>query len=353
MSDRIDAFVSNAHYAEHLRPILDALPDGLRGDMYAPQNVARDVDGPVKLGMAPNSSMPLLVGVYSDLVWARRPKVLVQHGAGQTYFSVNHGSYAGGPGHEQADLFLCPNERCADLERMRYPHARAVAVGCPKLDAWARIRRVRACTCDHGTDQSTLTTCNRCEGTGRPPATIAVTFHWRAFLKDAQSKMVPEAGTAFDTWRDTIAELARTFPGRVLGHGHPKEQRWLRPHWDEMGIEYVPRAVDLLARADCLVLDNSSLGFEWAALDRPTVWLRGADWRPDEATNHGLRFGERLPGPELGTWAVGKVDELVDAVNISMERYVLARAEVRQRVYGGIPGGWAGRAAVAVLDLVP
>lgn len=324
--------------AEHLRPILDALPDGLRGDMYAPQNVARDVDGPVKMGMAPNSSMPLLVGVYSDLVWARRPKVLVQHGAGQTYFSVNHGSYAGGPGHEQANLFLCPNERCADLERMRYPHARAVAVGCPKLDAWARIPRPHPLN-----------------GEGRPPATIAVTFHWRAFLKDDQSKMVPEAGTAFDTWKDTIAELASVFPGRVLGHGHPKEQRWLRPHWDEMGIEYVPRAVDLLGRSDCLVLDNSSLGFEWSALDRPTVWLRGADWRSDAESQHGgPRFGQQLPGPELGIWAVGKVGELVDAVNISMERYVLARAEVRQRVYGGgIPGQWAGRAAVAVMDLVP
>lgn len=333
--------------AEHLRPILDALPDGLRGDMYAPQNVARDVDGPVKMGMAPNSSMPLLVGVYSDLVWSRRPKVLVQHGAGQTYRGVQHGSYAGGPGHEQADLFLCPNERCADLERARYPHTPARAVGCPKLDAWRRIPRPNP-TVEHRNRCGELVT------VVRPPATIAVTFHWRAFLKDEQSKMVLEAGTAFDTWKDTIAELARTFPGRVLGHGHPKEQRWLRPHWDEMGIEYVPRAVDLLARADCLVLDNSSLGFEWTALDRPTVWLRGADWRPDAESQHGgPRFGERLPGPELGAWAVGKVDELVDAVNISMERYVLARAEVRQRVYGGIPGEWAGRAAVAVMDLIP
>lgn len=331
MSDRVDAFVSNAHYAEHLRPILDALPDTLRGDVYAAQNVARDVDGPVKMGMAPNSSMPLLVGVYSDLVWSRRPKVLVQHGAGQTYTGVNHGSYAGGPGHEQADLFLCPNERVAALERARYPHARAVAVGCPKLDAWSLIPRPLPSS----------------------PATIAVTFHWRAFLKDEQSKMVPEAGTAFDTWRDTIAELAATFPGQILGHGHPKEQRWLRAWWNEIGVEFVPRAVDLLARAHCLVLDNSSLGFEWAGLDRPTVWLRGADWRPDEATNHGLRFGERLPGPELGTWAVGKVDEVVDAVNTSMERFMLARAEVRHRVYGGIPGTSSARAAVAVLDLVP
>jgi hypothetical protein len=279
------------------------------------------------------------LGMQSVVAMSTSTGTLIAEGFASHNSGVNHGSYAGGPGHEQADLFLCPNQRIAALEHLRYPHARAVAVGCPKLDAWRRIHRPRY---------------EMSSAAPRRAATIAVTFHWQAFLKDDQSKMVPEAGWAFDTWKETIAELARTFPGRVLGHGHPKAQRWLRSHWDEMGIEYVARAVDLLARADCLVLDNSSLGFEWAGLDRPTVWLRGADWRPDEVSRHGgPRFGVPLPGPELGTWAVGNVGEVVDAVNISMERFTLARAEVRQRVYGGIPGEWSARAAAAVLDLVP
>lgn len=329
MTDRVDAFVSQAHYAEHLRPILDALPDHLRGNVYAADNVIRDVEGAAVRGHAPNSTMPVLVASFADLVWARRPKVLVQHGAGQTYSGVNHGSYAGGPGHEQADLFICPNEHTAKAEQSRYPRARAVAVGCPKLDAWARIPRPH-----------------------NDPPVVAVTFHWQAFLSDAtdQRRPVPEAGWAFDTWKNRIAELARRLPGQVLGHGHPRQQRWLKAHWNEMGIEYVPSAVDLLKRADVLVLDNSSLGFEWAALDRPTVWLRDAAWRPDDQTGHGLRFGEPLPGPDL--WATAPLSELVDAVNASIQRFVFSRAEVRDRVYGRVDGRASERAADAVMRLI-
>ncbi len=329
MSDRIDAYVSQPHYAEHVLPVLAAIPDELRGDLYAAPNIARELDGPVKWGSAPNSSMPLLVGTFQDLVWSRRPKVLVNHGAGQTYNGVVHGSYAGGPGHEQADLFICPNERVAQVERDRYPNARAVAVGCPKLDAWARIPRPH-----------------------NDPPVIAVTFHWQAWLHDEDGKPVPEAGWAFDTWKDTIADLAKRGV-TVLGHGHPRAQRWLRAHWNEMGVEYVPRAVDLLSRADCLVLDNSSLGFEWAALDRPTVWLRGEDWRPDDVTGHGLRFGEPLPGPELGAWAAQPemLNTVASAINTSMQLFVLARAEVRARVYGKVDGLASRRAADAVLRL--
>lgn len=329
MTDRVDAYVSVAHYSEHLRPILDALPDEVRGSMYAANDIVRDVEGGALPGYAPNGSLPLLVASYRDLVFSRRPKVLVQHGAGQRYAGVVHGSYAGGPGHDQADLMLVPNETCGQAERDTYPHIPVVTVGCPKLDAWARIPQPH-----------------------NDPPVVAVTFHWQAWLHDEAGQPVPEAGWAFDTWKPVIADLARRGI-TVLGHGHPRAQRWLKAHWNEMNIEYVPRAVDLLARADVLVLDTSSLGFEWAALDRPTVWLRDATWR--DSVHHGLRFGEPLPGPELGAWVLRRPDptaEMVDAINDSLRRFVLARAEVRSRVYGTVDGHASERAAAAVMGLI-
>lgn len=238
-------------------------------------------------------------------------------------------SFAGGPGHELADLFLCPSERVAALERARYGKP-AVAVGCPKLDAWTRIPRPR-----------------------NPRPTVAVTFHW----DQRAATEIPEAGWAWPTWRDTIEALSKEMT--VLGHAHPRAARELRPWWESIGVEYVPRAVDLLARADCLVLDNSSLGFEWAALDRPTVWLRGADWT---STPHGLpRFLDAvgvphdvaarfLPGPELGAWALRYgTRELRDAIEMSVERFVLARMQSHQRVYDGLIDGRSARRAADVI----
>lgn len=320
----VDAFVTEAHYAEHLQPILDALPEDRRGTMHAPRQLAAKITadtGQVCVsGTPPPSPDPLLVGGYQDLRYEHRPKVLVQHGAGQTYRGVESASFAGGPGHEAADLFLCPNEQTAALERDRYRKP-AVAVGCPKLDAWARIPRPRN---EH--------------------AVVAVTFHWDQHPTTYDGRPLPEAGTCWAAWRDAVVDLAKTV--RVIGHAHPRVARELGPWWNTVGIEYVPRAVDLLHRADVLVLDNSSLGFEWAALDRPTVWLRGPDWTEIE---HGLRFGPQLPGPELGGWALRSGNDLVvelrSAIQTSLERFVLARMEVRDRVYAIRPGAGSSQAA--------
>lgn len=335
MPDLIDAFCSQAHYEEHLSPILAALPDGRRGRLYAPRDTARELQRhgiPVEVGYGTSpSSAPVLVAGYQDLPYGRRPKVLVNHGAGQTYRNVESGSFAGGPGHEMVDLFLCPNQRVADLEAARYGKP-AVAVGCPKLDRWTKIPRPE-----------------------RGP--VAVTFHWPSHIREVgRGEMVPEAGNAWELWRHTIEALAKEVP--LLGHSHPRHQREMSNWWASIGVEYVPNAIDLLPRAVCLILDNSSLGFEWAALDRPTVWLRGDGWRDI----HGPpRFAGRdedniptLPGPEIGPWALGShlnaVAEIRDAIITSCSRYVLARERCAVRDYGGPPGGAAQRAANAVLS---
>lgn len=323
MTGTVDAFVTQPHYADHLWPIMDALPEELRGTMYATRDLRGQLDRPAVWSWPPESSMPLLVAGFQDLMYTRRAKCHVQHGSGQRYNGLDSPSYAGGPGRELVDLFIVPNAGVGALERARYPHARVAAVGCAKLDAWKAIPLPR-----------------------NAEPVVAVTFHWNSHIGVAEGRW------AWPTWRDTIEQLAKV--ARVVGHAHPRARRELAPWWESIGVEYVPRAVDLLERCDVLVLDNSSIGFEWAACDRPTVWLDSADWRDyhhDPAAQHGLRFGDQLPGPCLPA-SMTSVRELVDAINASIDRFTLARAEVRQSVYGPDDRNASARAAQAVLELV-
>lgn len=329
MTDRVDAFCSLPAYQEHLMPILDAIPDELRGRLYAPDGVCREIQQrgvPCERGYAPSpSSAPVLVAGAQDLVFGRRPKVLCNHGSGQKYVGVESPSFAGGPGREMAELHIVPRQELADLEIARYPRARAVAVGAPKLDAWQKVPKPQ-----------------------NPEPVVAVTFHWPAYTKTVDGIMVPETGNAWKDWRDTIERLAKRRP--VLGHSHPRFARDLRGWWESIGVEWVPNAQDLLSRADILALDNSSIGYEWSACDRPTVWLRGAEWSD---TKHGLRFGEELPGPELEAGA--SVEQLDATISYAMaDAWSDVRRRVSERVYGPDynDGRASGRAAAAVLDLM-
>lgn len=329
---RVDAYASIAHYESHLRPIIDALPESIRGSIYADgRNVAREMRGPAIAGTPPRGRIPVLVAGFQDLARTARPVVLVQHGAGQTYSGCVSPSAAGGPNHEAAALHIVPSQRVADLETARYPTARVAVVGVPKLDGWAQVPKPR-----------------------NDPPVVAVTFHWPQYLHTVDDKPVPEAGWAWPTWHPIIERAVADKRIKILGHAHPRARQNLVNWYAMMGVEFVADAEDLLARADCLLLDNSSLGAEWAALDRPTVWLRGEDWSD---TVHGFpRFGSFLPGPELGTWVLRRPDpvgELVDAVRASIERFTLARAAFRQEVYDGLVDGYASRrAAAAVMDLI-
>lgn len=333
-ADSVDVYASQPHYADHLLPILRALPDELQGTVYAPRELRGQIDGPVIWSTPPNSTMPLLVAGFQDLRYARRSKVLVNHGAGQRYIGIDSPSYAGGPGRESVDLFICPNEQTAALERARYPHARAVAVGCPKLDAWRQVPKPH-----------------------NPEPVVAVTFHWNSHIG------VAEGGWAWPTWRATIEQLAKRVP--LLGHCHPRARIELAPWWRSIGVEYVPRAVDLLERADVLVLDNSSIGFEWAACDRPTVWLGSKDWRDwttDPDARHGLRFGDDLPGPDLGACLTDDAASVADALrDVALGQLGLSnnanawrsrRWTVADRVYGPNDQCASHRAADAILDLI-
>lgn len=167
--------------------------------------------------------------------------------------------------------------------------------------------------------------------------TVAISFHW-----DARS-VCPEARWAFPHFKDALPALAERFT--VLGHGHPRVFDHLKSYYLEVGIEPVRDFAEVLERADCYAIDNSSTGVEWMATDRPLVWLNAPWYRRD--VWHGGRFWD---------WAragvqCGEPSDLVDAVERSLEDPLemrLARRDVCSRVYVHLDGRASERAASAI-----
>lgn len=219
-------FASRPHYAAHLAPVAI-------GDL----DVA-------------------LVASYNDVVLARkaghRRIVRMHHGIGQSYSDRNP-SLAGGADHDDVGLFLVPNEHAASRWLGAYPAARVEVVGCPRLDDLPQ--RVL--------DGKT---------------TVAVTFHW-------WTGPVPEARHTFRHYRDAIVALSKVY--HVIGHGHPRAT-WLPSFYAKHGIEWVPSFDEVCRRADALIFDNTSAGFEFASTGRPVVLLDGPGYR--RGVEHGLRF---------------------------------------------------------------
>jgi hypothetical protein len=292
MPNSVDAYASEPHYEAHIRPVFDALPDGLRGTW------ARRGDGPV------------IVAGYKDMLGVGdRPVILMEHGAGQTYGS-GHPSYAGGRNRERVKLFLCPSERVAEANRARYPQTPAVVVGCPKMDALLGLGRVRS-------------------------GIVGFAWHWNALV-------CPESRSALNHYARSLGDI--DYPS--IGTAHPRIMRHAAKVYADAGIDVVD-AVGLFKLAEVLVVDNSSIGWEFLALDRPVVWAN-APWYRREA-HHGLRFweladsGVQCDGPE----------ELPDAI---AEAFADSPAQRERRrtaaatVYEFLDGRSAGRAAAAIVE---
>lgn len=98
-------------------------------------------------------------------------------------------------------------------------------------------------------------------------------------------------------------------------------------------MEPVSAWEEVVQRADCYVVDNSSTMFEAAALGIPVVVMESPVWRRD--VEHGLRFWEYADvGP-----TVRPGDSFVDAVQESLtEKWGRRRGEVAEAVYAIQPG---------------
>jgi len=289
----IDAYASLSHYADHLGPIFDALPTDMRGEWRR------------------HGTGPVMVAGYKDLVGiGKRPVIFVEHGAGQTY-GMGHPSYPGGRGRENVALFICPSERVAQANAQRYPKAKTAVVGCPRIDPWL-------------------------PGTKPGTGVVGVTWHWNALV-------CPESRSALAHYVASLGELAKHYD--LLGHAHPRVARAAAKVYADAGIDYTDDPDVLFRLADVLVCDNSSLGWEFLATDRPVVWAN-APWYRREV-HHGLRFWDevdiQVDEPEQ------LPDAIAEAVADSPEHQERRRATA-DRIYAYRDGRSAGRAAAAIIE---
>lgn len=301
MARTVDFLASRPHYAEHLEPIWQALPETLRG-RFAKKATELGEDGPV------------VVASYLDLRrTGRRPAVLAEHGSGQSYGN-GQPSYAGGRNREQVGLFICPSGLVADLNRARYPDATYSVVGCPKMDRWA--------------------------ATPRPESgIIAIAFHW-----DGRG-VAPEAGTAWFHYRDVLPSLKETLGDRLIGTGHPRIMGTLRPTYRAAGIPIVD-ANEVFEEASVLVVDNSSIGWEFLSLERPVVWMNAPWYRRN--VEFGLRFWS-LADSGVQTDHPSELSHAIEVALTDPPSIAERRREIIPQVYAH-RGDAAKRAAGAIVD---
>lgn len=316
----ISAFASLPHYRAHIAPILEALPERVRGPL-----VNRAVDVPV--------DGPVIVAGFADLVKVkgRRPVIYVEHGAGQTYsgdtpYATRHPSYSGSTHHafNRVALFVCPSETVADRWRDVQPDTPAVAVGCPRLDRWHR--------------QAPLPP-------RRDHPVIGWTWHWGA---DIQVKEATSALPFYERHLKAIVKGLRNADVSVIGHAHPRALERVGRMWEQVGARWTADPDDLFASCDLLVADNTSLLYEFASLDRPVVALNAPWYR--RRVEHGLRFWSDVPGLQVNDPddAVGTVlAALADPSDLAEAR----RATVA-RVYAHTDGTAAQRAADAIVAVL-
>lgn len=275
---RVDGYASEPHYLRHVRSVWDGLDATERGNMYVPVALrSHPLAVGARTGSAHGGRNPVIVASANDTSRLRhRPRILIEHGAGQTYRCCpsmsDHPSYAGGHGHDGTILFLCPNEQVAGRWTERYPAVPTAVVGVPALDPYHRAtRRENA----------------RTAASQPSDVTVAVSFHWDGShacqeLASCQRPFVPH-----------IPDLVAA-GYRVLGHGHPRIWNRLRQTWRRMdGVEPVESFEDILDRADLYIVDNSSTAIEFASTGRPILWMHHAQWR--RWMRHGGRFWDWEP----------------------------------------------------------
>lgn len=329
---RLNLYASLEHYAEHLWPIWQALPERLRGASWSSATGKWWGEPLGGLSDARQHPGPVLVASHGDAVSATvrgRDLVYVEHGAGQTYGGDPAGAGAAGlsgstdRAMRHVLLFVCPNTTVASRWRRLYD-VPAVAVGCPKLDEYHPVRP---------------------KNLSRDRTVVAVTFHWDSSLLPETMTAWPEYDGALPVLRDWCIDHDMD----LVGHGHPRIWPRIERRWAQLGVERIPLLAEVFDHADVLVADNTSALPEFASLGRPVVWLNASGYRRD--VHHGGRFWE---------WPEGQVQcdhpgELTSAVARALEdppAVRAARARMVRAVYGETDGQAAQRAADAIAAIL-
>lgn len=311
---KVDAYSTLSHYRDHIRPVWQALPPEARGTWFTPAFPLL------------RSERPILVASFRDAeAVGNRRTIHLDHGCSQTYTgdprAAGNGSYAGGEGLGNVILFLVPSERAAHEWRLSYGATPAVAVGCPRLDRWCGNPAYKI--------------------SGDVP-TVAVTFH-------SDLSVCAETRSAWRHYDAALPALCADPRWQVLGHGHPRLWPTIKRRWERLGVEHTPDVDEVLSRADLLVMDNTSVGYEAAALGIPVLCLNQPSYRRD--VEHGGRFWSAPPGVQCDRPA-----DLLDSVALALTdppAAVAIRAKAVEWAYGGPLDGHASeRAAAAILEVL-
>jgi hypothetical protein len=259
---KVDVVFSEPHYARHMMQIWAALPRELQGVVHPAYRV-----GEVQ---KPRMGHVAMVAGWQDVAPLRGlcNMIYVEHGAGQTYADrVHDPSYSGSRGqrHQGVIGYVAPSTTVA--ERWDRP---AVAAGCPKMDRW--LTRIAPAPI--------------------PPG-VCFAWHWDCTL-------VPETRSAWAHYLPRLTEIVQRYRLQgfvVYGHAHPKWYGELDDAIRSTGMTLLPTEDDVFTLCDVLLVDNSSLAYEFALLGRPVLALNAPWYRRD--IEHGLRFWSHVPGLEI------------------------------------------------------
>lgn len=315
----INAYASTEWYAAHIAPVWNALPRRRGKFFVTPRRTMFDAlqaEGIHALGGTPyRMDDAVIVAGGMDLAAIRNP-ILLEHGAGQHYRDLTHVAWSGGTERDHVRLFIVPNHDVARANLKRYPEIPNVCAA-PRVEqlALGASRRVRDL--------------------------IVFGRHW-------DSALLPELSSAWPHHFPAIRNYCLSHEDTAL-HFHPRCADVGRSLAREWGREYIARWEDVIDRAAVYVVDNSSTGFEFAAMPgyRPVVWLNAPHYRRD--VEQGLRFwrhvdvGDQCDEPEdlpaaiykAGIWQDWRIEQQAEHI-AQVYPYIFGSAERAARAIEGI-----------------
>jgi len=353
---------SEKHYLEHLIPTFLALPEEYQGKFY--------INGVELCNLGESKGIPGNKIVFFDLARVdpldprnseiRRPLVLpkgpgyiftsaiidaqrvheqeplkkiilCEHGCGQIY---DHGSpsYAGGLDRGWLTLCIVPGERPWEKQKRVYPDVPCIKTGCPKLDTFA----------DYVKPDKILQFNNM---------VVGVSTHYT-------NAPISEMDSAFLYFWNQIESLVKAHPKtHFIGHTHPRVKGGLPwEKWNELkalcpNVRTTHDFDEIMQEADLYIIDQSSTAYEFAALDKPVLFLNSPHFR--KHINHGMRFWEFANIGVQCNYEDSLEEKMVEALMGEYNNtYTERRREVTALIYS-IPLGQAAQfTAQALVDFV-
>ena len=316
--NKLFCLASETQYLDHLAPIIHGLPlenvgctfifDNQSGNFQRTEAHAYDhnlvifplanrnfeiakVENAIGAMADPSKSL-LLVSSWRDHYHAKQISLMegrlirTEHGSGQSYSmavgEASNPAFVGGNGHVGLFAALAPGKNAGLSIQNSTPNVPVALIGCPKLD-WAAYRNFPK--------HETLT--------------VAISFRYKTATE------VPEQNSAFEFFRKDIEKLVAEGTNiKIIGHCHPFALHSVGPWWKLLNIEYVANFEEILDRADILLVDNSSIAFEWLQVKRPKAilgLLNSPEYR--RYMDFGMRFWNLTEQPDVVQINPGEINE--------------------------------------------